>query len=244
MTLESKGTASRAFSVFLRIGQLVCGGIVLGLLGRFFYLFDNAGMTDPSARLVYAAVIAALSIIFALVLIPPLAYSFWLFPIDVFMFAAWLVAFCVLETLTGINTCNSDWYTTYWGYYWGRWYLVGRPGVNVNWTGCSAWRTVLAFSFIGSICFLLSAILGVYWVFEHGRAKERRHRFLRRRRATKVEPTGGIFQPSTSPIYDGTNPGTLGGTVPAEPTTTSATAPGMTPEPINTNTTRDPAAAV
>ncbi|KAK0747158.1 hypothetical protein B0T18DRAFT_325955 [Schizothecium vesticola] len=157
--IETKGTASRALSVFLRLGEVICATIVLGLLGRMFYLVDNAGVTEPNARLVFAAVIAGMSIVAGLVLMPPMAYTFWSFPVDIFFFAAWLTVFCLLETLTGIDTCDSEWYNTYWGYYWGRWYLVSPVGVDGNWTGCSAWRSVLAFSFIACIGFLLSAIL-------------------------------------------------------------------------------------
>jgi len=105
--------------------------------------------------------------------------------------------------LTGSNTCDADWYYNYWGYYWGRWYYVAPPGIDVNWTGCSAWRTVLAFSFIAIILYLLSFFLvstlplpdpgppekswewadtssqGLYWVFEHGKIKDRRPSSMR-----------------------------------------------------------------
>ncbi|KAK0642193.1 hypothetical protein B0T16DRAFT_336551 [Cercophora newfieldiana] len=156
---QSTGHASRGISIFLRLGELACGAIVLGLLGRAFYLIGQAGVDDPNGRLIYAAVIASLTIIQSLFFMPPLGYVFWFFPIDFFFFAAWLVVFCLLETLTGVNTCNSDWYLTYWGYYWGRWYYVGDPGINVNWTGCSAYRTVLAFSFVAMFVYLLSFLL-------------------------------------------------------------------------------------
>lgn len=61
--------------------------------------------------------------------------------------------------LTGTNSCNSGWYNTYWGYYWGRWYRVAPVGVNVNWSGCSAWRTALAFSFVAMFTYLISFCL-------------------------------------------------------------------------------------
>lgn len=157
--IHSKGTASRALSVFLRLFELAYGAIVLGLLARNFYLIDNAGVIEPNARLVFAAVIASLTIIFSIFTMPPLAYAFWLFPLDFFFFAAWLVVFCLLETLTGTDTCDSQWFNTYWGYYWGRWYLVGPVGINVNLTGCSAWRSVLAFSFLACITYLISFFL-------------------------------------------------------------------------------------
>ncbi len=94
-----KGTASRAFLVFLRLGEIVSGSIVLGILGREFYLLSLADIIDPDARLVFAAVIAALAIVDALVFIVPYPYAFWSFPLDIFFFAAWLAVFCVLETV-------------------------------------------------------------------------------------------------------------------------------------------------
>ncbi|KAK3688891.1 hypothetical protein B0T22DRAFT_535965 [Podospora appendiculata] len=149
----TKGTSSRALHVFFRLGELVCACIVVGLIGRFLFLIDEAN----SARLVYGIVIGSLTILFSLS-----------FPLDFLMFAAWLIVFCLLETLTGISTCNAFWLNDYWGYYWGRWY---RPGIN--WSGCSAWRTVLAFSFIASFTYLLSFCLGLYWVMTYYNRKER-----------------------------------------------------------------------
>ncbi len=77
-----------------------------------------------------------------------------------------------LRQITGVNTCDSFWYTNYWGYYWGRWFYVAPVGVDIGWSGCSAWRTVLAFSFIAMLCYLLSAML-VGWRQFWDSARER-----------------------------------------------------------------------
>ncbi|KAK3389678.1 hypothetical protein B0H63DRAFT_102963 [Podospora didyma] len=159
---KTGGTASRGVNVFFCIGEIVCAAIVLGLLSRFFYLVDQGGSSDPNARLIYTAVVAGITILWSLLTIVPLAYAFWLFPIDFILLIAWLAAFIALETLTGSNTCNAFWYDAYWGYYWGRWYRVGPVGLDVNWAGCSAWRTVLAFTFIAMFIFLLQFFLGGY----------------------------------------------------------------------------------
>ncbi|KAK0621025.1 hypothetical protein B0T14DRAFT_538201 [Immersiella caudata] len=154
MTKEGTLTAGHAscdLSVFLRLGELICGAIVLGLLGRAFYLIRQAGVTDPNGRLIYVAVTAALAILYSLFFTPPLGYSFWFFPIDFFFFAAWLVAFCLLET--------------------GQWYVVGAPGINVNWSGCSAYRTVLAFSFVACFTYLLSFPLVSLLPSDQGRGR-------------------------------------------------------------------------
>jgi uncharacterized membrane protein YtjA (UPF0391 family) len=54
--------------------------------------------------------------------------------------------------LAGISTCRSAWYYDYWGYLW-NWYS------EYYYAGCSAWRAVLAFSFIPIVLYLLSALL-------------------------------------------------------------------------------------
>ncbi|KAK0723580.1 hypothetical protein B0T26DRAFT_603004, partial [Lasiosphaeria miniovina] len=153
------GTASRGLSVFLRLGELTCAAIVVGVVGRLFYLIDQGGSIDPNPRLVYTMAVAGLTILFSLFFMPPLAYAFWAFPVDFFFFVAWLAAFIALEILSGYGACDGWWFNNYWGYYWGRWYTVGPAGINVNWTGCGSWRTVLAFSFVACFLHLLSFFL-------------------------------------------------------------------------------------
>jgi hypothetical protein len=89
--------------VILRLGQVACGAVVLGILGHFFSVVDDAGVLDPSARLVYTAVIAGLTVMIAVVFIVRFVYSFWSFPLAFFLFAAWLVAFCVCETVSQLE---------------------------------------------------------------------------------------------------------------------------------------------
>ena len=96
---KHRGTLSRGLFVMLRIGELLSGVIVLSLTGRFFFLLD-VGLGSPNARLIYTSVIASMTVVLSLLFMPPLPYAFWSFPIDMFMFAAWLVAFCLLETVS------------------------------------------------------------------------------------------------------------------------------------------------
>jgi len=98
-TKKARGTASRVFNVLFRLGELCCGAIVLGILGRLFYLVDLGG-SHPNARLIYAAVIASLTILHSILFLPPFPYTFWTFPIDIFFFVAWLVVFCLLVTVS------------------------------------------------------------------------------------------------------------------------------------------------
>ncbi|KAK4161317.1 hypothetical protein QBC43DRAFT_346660 [Cladorrhinum sp. PSN259] len=172
------GTASRALLIIFRVGELACGAIVMGLLGRLFYLMDQAGIIEPNGRLIYAAVVAGVTILQSLIFIIPLPYSYWIWPLDFILFIAWIVAFSLLISLTGGDTC-SGWFNDYWGYYWGRWYLVGPVGLDVNRTGCPSWRGTLAFSFIAAFIYLVSGFLGLYWTLEYGDLENRAKTFVK-----------------------------------------------------------------
>jgi hypothetical protein len=89
------GKASKVISVLLRFGELACATIVLGLMSRFFYLVD-LGDGPFQGRLIYAEVIAALSVFFSIVLMPPFTYSFYAFPLDFILFICNIVAFGLL----------------------------------------------------------------------------------------------------------------------------------------------------
>lgn len=92
------GTASKVASVIFRLGALVCAVIVLAIISRFLYLV-NLGNGTTNGKLVYAEVIAALSITIAILLMPPLTYSFYAFPLDLIMFICWIVAFGLLANV-------------------------------------------------------------------------------------------------------------------------------------------------
>ncbi|KAL2187934.1 hypothetical protein L209DRAFT_684139 [Thermothelomyces heterothallicus CBS 203.75] len=155
------GAGSRAALVILRIWQLICAVIVLGILARFVHFVVDAGVTRDG-RVIYGLVVASLSILFAVLFIAPFMYSFMAFPADFAFFVMWLILFCLLITRTGTHTCSSPWFTNYWGFYWGGWWLRrpfwGRPGSFIR-SGCSSWRTVLAFSFMAMVSFLVTTCL-------------------------------------------------------------------------------------
>jgi len=159
------GTASKVLLVLFRLADLICAAIVLGFLSRFLYLV-HLGNGPVASKIVYAEVWAALSIAFAIILIVPLDYSFYAFPLDLIMFIGWMTAYGLLYNLTGIHTCSAYWYYHYWGYYWGRfWYIpVGNITSATVTVGCGEWRTVLAFSFIGGFCWLANTCLGIFEV--------------------------------------------------------------------------------
>jgi len=161
------GTASKVFSVILRFGELCSFVIVTALLGRFFYFEDIAPNGSINGRLIYAQVISCLSILFSIVLIVPLKYSFYAWPLDALLFICTIVAFGLLANLS--TSCTSTWYVTYWGWYWGRLWV---PGSRVSDVGCGSWRAILAFLFMGSMAWMLSAILGAFVFLEIREGRE------------------------------------------------------------------------
>ncbi|KAH8788902.1 hypothetical protein F5883DRAFT_533501 [Diaporthe sp. PMI_573] len=192
------GSASKVVSVFLRLGELVCSVIVLGIVGYFLSATSDANIYSDS-RLVYTTVVASLGTFFSLILLPPFTYSFLAFPIDFIMAILWFVSFCLLEALTGINTCYSNWYWSYWGYYWGGYWrtpvVVSSP-YDIAFTGCSSWRAVLAWSFIAFFLFGGSAILGVYVVAKYREEK-------RNQRNPPMKMVSGSGGPPTDPQSNG-----------------------------------------
>lgn len=163
------GTASRVVSVFFRIMELISATIVAGLLGTYLHYINDAHV-GKNGRVIYSIVIAGISIFFSLVLTPPFRYSFYAFPFDFAMFVCWIVAFGLLVNLVGTGGCHSYWYTTSWGWAWGRWYrVVPASAVTsdiVGTSACSKWRTSEAFAFIGGFFWLLSFFLGLYVLSE------------------------------------------------------------------------------
>jgi len=161
--------ASKILSVILRIGELCCSLIVLGIVGHFFWCVGEAN-TYADNRLVYTIVLASISTVLSLLLMVPFKFTFYACALDFIFFGLWLVDFILLELLTGINTCDAVWYYNYWGYYWGGFWrtpivVVGPSSIGRS--GCSSWKTVLAFSFIASMAFLFSTFLGAYNVAKY-----------------------------------------------------------------------------
>jgi hypothetical protein len=93
------GTASKVVSVVFRIGELTCACIVLGILGRFLYLLD-LGNGHGDSKIIYAEVIAGISVAASIILLPPFLYSFWAFPLDCALFICWMVAFGLLDNVS------------------------------------------------------------------------------------------------------------------------------------------------
>lgn len=89
------GAASKVIHVLLRVWELVCSVIVLGLLAHFLHLVSEAGATNDG-RIIYALIVASISTLFSLVFMPPFLYAYLAFPADFALFVMWLVAFSLL----------------------------------------------------------------------------------------------------------------------------------------------------
>ncbi len=93
------GTASRVALTCLRIFQLICAVIVLGILGAFWHrVLSGDGPKD--GRIIYAIVTASITIAFSIIFIAPFMYSFYAFPGDFILWIMWLVAFCLLDSVS------------------------------------------------------------------------------------------------------------------------------------------------
>ncbi|KAK4120476.1 hypothetical protein N657DRAFT_579516, partial [Parathielavia appendiculata] len=145
---------SRIVQSILRVWQLICSIIVLGILARFLHLLSQAGAAKDG-RIVYGIILASISTLFSIVFMAPFMHSFLAWPADFALFIMWLVLFCLLITRTGTHTCSGAWFSNYWGFYWGGWRRVTPFGT----TGCDYWRTDLAFSFMAMFAFLVTTIL-------------------------------------------------------------------------------------
>ena len=111
------GGGSKICSVILRFGELASAAIVVGILGRYLAILADANI-DAGSRIIYSEVIAGISLLFSIVLFPPLKYSFYCFPIDFALFICWIVAFallcnvsrpwCQLSTEYLVSSMNSN----------------------------------------------------------------------------------------------------------------------------------------
>ncbi|KAL1982752.1 hypothetical protein VTN96DRAFT_934 [Rasamsonia emersonii] len=147
---------SRLLSVVLRIGEIGFGAIVAGIVGYYLNQLDGSGW--PEGRWIYTEVIAALSILLGLFWLIPFASTFFVWPVDVVLALAWFAAFGILvDELNGLP-CGTIWD---WGY------------IN-DYNDCSRWRAAEAFSFLSAITWLISGLLGLYFVWRVDVAARRR----------------------------------------------------------------------
>jgi hypothetical protein len=149
-------------SLCLRIGELAFSAVVAGLTGKYLHDEEKGVRAWNKKRFIYTEVIAAIGILFSLLFLLPFASSFIHWPIDFLLFAGFMVAFGLLANYIGPN-CGSIW----------NWNAITKGG------SCDQFKADIAFSFLASIFFLASAILGI-WVVH------------KRRRSNRTVATDGV----------------------------------------------------
>lgn len=139
------------FSMVLRLAELAFAAIVAGLTGDYLHSVQGASAWSLG-RFIYTEVVAGLSIIFAIIWLFPFSGSFIHWPTDFIISVMWFIAFgLMVDWLNGGCGNVFDW-----------------TGISFNGTNsCSEWKADVAFAFLSAICWLASAILGIYWVRRH-----------------------------------------------------------------------------
>ncbi|QSZ36826.1 hypothetical protein DSL72_006709 [Monilinia vaccinii-corymbosi] len=136
------------FSMALRIGELIFSTVVTGITGSYLHSV-KAESAWTKKRFIYTEIIAALGIFVSLLFLLPFTWSFIHWPVDFVMFILFMVSFGLLANFIGPLHCGSLW----------NWH--GITGKST----CSKWKADLAFTFLASIFFLASALLGMWVVY-------------------------------------------------------------------------------
>ncbi|KAK5987172.1 hypothetical protein PT974_11290 [Cladobotryum mycophilum] len=143
---------ARVVSLILRAAELVFAAIVAGVTGDYLHKFHHASSWSLG-RFIYTEVIAALSIFLALIWLIPFAWSLVHWPVDIVISICWWVAFGLL-----VNWSHGSCGRTFdWG--------------NVSPWGnfCGRFKANEAFAFLSAVLWLVSALVGIFWVSRHER---------------------------------------------------------------------------
>lgn len=113
--------------------------------------------------------VAGLSILLSLLWLLPFSGSFIHWPVDFVISACWFAVFGLLvDWLHGSCGNTFDW-----------------SGIGFRGNNCGSFKADEAFAFLSAICWLVSAVLGLYWVRRHTasgtEATTRRKRWYRSR---------------------------------------------------------------
>lgn len=136
----------RILSMGLRVAELVFAAIVAGVTGS--HLHQSNASSWALGRFIYAQVVSALAMLVALVLLIPFSSTFTSWPVDVFMSILWWVVFGLLVDMHG-DGCGRvfDW-----------------GNVSPRGDQCGRFKANLAFSFLSALFWLVSALIGFFWV--------------------------------------------------------------------------------
>lgn len=117
------------------------------MTGKF--LHESKGQSSwHLGRFIYTEVVAGLSILLALLWLLPFSGGFIHWPVDLVLSIAWFVAFGLIVNYLG-GSCGKTF----------NWSGIGLRGVN-----CGTWKADEAFAFLSAILWLVSALLGIFWV--------------------------------------------------------------------------------
>ncbi|KAL6866225.1 hypothetical protein ACO1O0_002332 [Amphichorda felina] len=160
----------RLLSLLLRAAELGFGAIVAGVNGEF--LDTSSADSWTLGRYIYAEVVAGIAIFFSLIWLIPFSSTFTHWPLDIIISLCWWAVFGLLVDDLDGSACGGV-------FYWGNVSLRGDP--------CGKFKTVIAFSFLSAVLWLVSALIGYFWTSrrEHRAARaevahSRRRRWHRR----------------------------------------------------------------
>ncbi|OKL64539.1 hypothetical protein UA08_00662 [Talaromyces atroroseus] len=154
---------SRLFSVILRVAELACATVVAGIIGYYLHEWTNDHLDAwAEGRWIYTEVVAGLSLLLGLLWLIPFAHTFFIWPIDIILSLAWFASFGLLVNALGDINCGG-------AFSWG--------GITHN-DICGRWRAAEAFSFLSAIFWLVSGILGIYFVWRVDRRSARRGNYV------------------------------------------------------------------
>ncbi|KAK2593983.1 hypothetical protein QQS21_008293 [Conoideocrella luteorostrata] len=158
----------RLVSMILRAAELAFAAIVAGVTGDYIHKSDASAW--DLGRYIYTVVVAGIAIFLALIWLFPFSGSFIHWPVDIFVSILWWAAFGLLANLLG-STCGA---------------LFAWDNVALRGDQCGKFKAAIAFSFLSAILWLVSALIGIFWVRKHEHSTARadvhhRRRWYRRR---------------------------------------------------------------
>jgi hypothetical protein len=143
----------RLLGMILRAAELVFAVIVLALTSEYIHKVNDYQTSWDMGRFIYTDVVAALATFLAIIWLFPFSSSFIHWPVDLFMSINWFVVFGLLVNLIG-DSCG---------------YIFNWGNVAPRGSQCGKFKAIIAFSFLSAICWLVSALLGLFWVRGHER---------------------------------------------------------------------------
>ncbi|KAF7560881.1 hypothetical protein G7046_g3257 [Stylonectria norvegica] len=176
----------RIVSLVLRAAELVFAAIVAGVTGE--YLHKSNADSWALGRFIYTEVVAGLSIFLALLWLIPFSATFIHWPLDIFISILWWVVFGLLVDHVMFGSIDREQLRR-------RLRLVQRAPRGDQ---CGKFKADIAFAFLSALLWLVSALVGFFWVRKRERVAARADAAHARRRRWQ-EWAGRIAATSHSP---------------------------------------------